>query len=248
MISKSKITRFRGCTRPRFKLVTAVHEAGHAVARLVLDELCDIPGPILKEITAQPGESYLGKVSQDSRVCRLHLEGLDAYEPECSARVARDARLEMVESWAGLAAEVRSRGLLALAFAEPDRLLAPETLTFAAIVEQGRPATDSEFVRMTLSKLGLGGEAAAAESRRAWWAAVVLVMAEWRGIKAAAEVLRERGTMDGTDFREIWRTARERSEKRQTRWDRLGATDSWLHQQAAEQRISYEGGQLVLPF
>jgi hypothetical protein len=94
----------------------------------------------------------------------------------------------------------------------------------------------------------LEGEAAKAENRRLWWAAVVLVRAEWRGIKAAAAVLRERGTMDGTDFEEVWRAARETPEKRQSRWDKLGVKDSWFHQQAAMHGVSYQGGLLVLPF
>jgi hypothetical protein len=248
MISTSMAANRRGRTRPPFKLVTCVHEAGHAVARLALDELCGIPGPILKEVTAEPREGYLGQTRQDSRAALLHHGGLDAYPPEVREGAAFRARLDVIETWAGLAAEVWHGDRSCFIFLKPNMLLAPETLTVDAIIARGDPVSDSESARLTLRGLGLEGEAAEAENWRLWWAAVVLVMAEWQGIKAAAAVLREHGTMGGADFEEVWRAARERPEKRQSRWDKLGAKDPWYHQQAAMHGVSYQGGLLVLPF
>jgi len=44
----------------RAPLWLAVHEVGHAVAGLVVDEMAPCPGPFLRSITLRPTQHHLG--------------------------------------------------------------------------------------------------------------------------------------------------------------------------------------------
>lgn len=221
-------------------MTTAIHESGHAIARLALNEACPYPGPRLKEITARPGGDYSGLTTSDAR-CRSFptlaqiREEVAPGAPDPAGLVAgavRDCRLDIVETWVGPLAEIGPRG----------GLLGSAVAFLPGADQDG----DLGAIRHRLRWLGLGdGAEAEAECERLWWAALALVQAERAGILAVAKVLHREGTMDGEAFEAAWREVRPTVAQRMARWNAPG----WSGNRAEAERhgISYRDGVLHLP-
>ena len=198
----------------------AVHEAGHAVAHQVLDELPPYPGPHIISVSVKPdaADGSLGRVSGRRRTSTLrtppHTKPVPAAHPEVLADMRRQARYDIVELLAGRMAESYQRGGPYCPLRWTDEIVSK---TINGDPDAGG---DMSFVRKTLDWLELPDPAA--ELKRLWRITYGLIASEWPGIVRIARILRERRFMGGEDFEAEWRAGRSTPAMRQRLEKRLG--------------------------
>ena len=182
--------------RHRVPIWLAAHEAGHAVARLVLDEGQTIRGPALKEIDMRRVADDLAQVRQDARVMSFAMQRGVQNQFIDSVRV--DGRLDIIEIMAGPIAELRARrsgAISAMLFQQSfvQRVLAPDQHEGDLLAVKRH----AEF--MCYTETGLID---------CWRESCNLVTVEWAGIRRVARVLADCEVMSGDAFEETWRAAR----------------------------------------
>jgi hypothetical protein len=182
-------------TLKRPPLWLACHEAGHAVARLVLDELTLVPGPYLRSISVEPQDGALGICMHGSR-CPLFWIEL----PYPKDVIHADVRADIVENFAGAVAETHCK---CSGFAAMWQWHSNVMPTLESVVFTDDNHEDAAEVHRRLQWLShpLNLE----DAKRLWFDACLIVTQEWPGIAKTARVLRDRGTMDGDEFEDVWR-------------------------------------------
>lgn len=198
-------------TRPPNLLDASIHEAGHAIARLALDELAPLPAPpILSVIVDCHGN---GRCEARPRV-ELPYQRYDAGTPE---RTLRDAlvRFDAIAAWAGRVAEFRHRygGERATGMLESE-------IGQWINKDQHFIGTDDACICWCCELLK--NEDRVTEAGSLLRATQAVVAAEWTGIKRMAGVLMAAGKMDGAAFEVKWREVRPSKEMREqclTRWE-----------------------------
>lgn len=184
----------------------AVHEAGHAVARLVLDETLPQPGPMVKEVTVVRDEDRLGLARMDARA-PLYLRGHANHIPR--AVLDQNIKFDIIEKLAGPIAEVRHRyGSIGPMFDKRPQM--------DFCLSRSEHVCDHSAARAQAEWLSPSDERALLE--QAYDVACALVEREWIGIKAVARVVQAAGSLDGTQFEEAW-LGRRQSEQRRDRRD-----------------------------
>jgi len=185
----------------------AVHEVGHAVARLALDETLPYPGPMVKEVTVVRDGDHLGFARMDSRA-PLDLRGhLDHMAPE---HLSRNIRLQLVDALAGYVAELRQRqGVFGPGFVK-DRVVAA-CLSAVEVENDFDAASGLAMWEAPGSEQALLGEA--------YRVACALVEREWLGIVDVARCLQNAGTLPGDEFENLWRAKRRPLSRRARRDD-----------------------------
>lgn len=177
----------------------AVHEAGHAVARLVLDELY-FPGPYLSSVTIIAEGTTLGHVRMQER-----MHTFLPVQPRFVAEQIRDAKLEVVEAMAGQIAEMRQRmGTYGPYFTRQE---------IVDLVMASDPDETHDFGKSRRFLNWLSPDDPRATMEGLYREALKLVEAEWTGIVAVARMLRQAGTMEGDEFEQVWRSGRKRRAK-----------------------------------
>lgn len=173
----------------------AYHEAGHAVARLALDLVCEYPGPYTHRLIALPNNRLadgitdrrgnhigdaLGLAEQDSRVNLAVLPVLMASDlwPTVREHTLRQARYDIIECFAGPAAEGIHRKSSKASTMLYHHLLGGTDFT--------RPAMLAEALGIA-DHLNLFDEA---------WR---LMRSRWTSVRAVAEALHERLELDGEE-------------------------------------------------
>jgi len=194
----------------RQTMVTAIHEAGHAVARFALDEGGAYRGPRLRYVTAVPGrvKNTLGHLAQDANTRIAHWPSLkdvgrsftcsEADRAKVVESAARGAQRDIVETLAGPYAEWHRGSAMGA------------TLTLRRVLdgilelpEDTEPGCDFSSIACRLRWLGPADPAS--ELRFLAAVAQAMVVAEWPGIRAVAPALFTAGTMDGEVFEAGWR-------------------------------------------
>jgi hypothetical protein len=187
----------------------AIHEVGHAVAMLRLDDLAVVSGPHIREVSLDSTEEYLGIVVRDDRFQMLFADLLPRnHELEWLCRFS------MIETLAGPFAEWRQRtnclcaGVNAAQWSE--KILSTVDVS------------DPDFRQVQARLRWLKPDDPAAELDLLIDYAFAIVRSEWPGIVEAARMLRERRVMDGEDFERTWRMVRPSKEERGRRLARSG--------------------------
>jgi hypothetical protein len=179
-------------TRPPLWL--ACHEAGHAVARLVLDEQV-FPGPYLECVSVQGDDKVMGVARMQKRAWSIKPR-----RPAFEETDLRDGPLDLIETFAGPVAEYRSRyGANGPSGMRPHMA----HLVMDAPPDRHDDMADAHHTIEWLALPDMEGALLAAYDL-----AVELVIEEWRGIVAVARRLRDAGEMDGDEFKEAWRAVR----------------------------------------
>jgi hypothetical protein len=196
-------------------LQVAIHEAGHAVAHLVLNDLPPHQGSSIRSVSVIPTDGVLGVVTTDPRISRFGVHGLAQLHADEAMSQSRRfyARLDIIEALAGPTAELYSTNpLIPLHLIEK---MIPEIL-----VDPAHEAGDCANIRRAIE--WLGGDDPQALLRRLWEIAYAIVATEWIGIVEVARVLRDRQTMSGDEFEATWRRGRQSEKTRRRRGARLG--------------------------
>jgi hypothetical protein len=184
-MSKAYSNRSSNYSQP--KLWIAAHETGHAIARLVLNETI-AAGPTIWEVSLEADDDSIGHVKMRNRVDRPGAEQL------------RDARLDIIETFAGPVAELRCHyGRWAPAFSWRDMI--PRALA-------ADPGDENDMGDVVWLLDWIAPTDPTAELRRLWFEAVELVNAEWRGLLAMARIMQRDIRMYGDTFEEVWRGLR----------------------------------------
>ena len=183
---------------------TAIHEAGHAVARLVLDELAPMPAPPIDYIEVCTRGT--GQDAQFGYVCggpRVRIGDRRLWQlPECALRNAL-IRFDVIDTWAGLAAEARYRSNACVAI-----LMLWKTVP-VWMARTDTTGSDSHSIRERCLILADHDHAeASAEARRCLDSAMAIVAAEYPGIVRVGRILEAAGRMDGDEFESAWREVR----------------------------------------
>jgi len=239
----------------RQTMVTAIHEAGHAVARFALDEGGAYRGPRLRYVTAVPGrvKNTLGHLAQDANTRIAHWPSLkdvgrsftcsEADRAKVVESAARGAQRDIVETLAGPYAEWHRGSAMGA------------TLTLRRVLdgilelpEDTEPGCDFSSIACRLRWLGPADPAS--ELRFLAAVAQAMVVAEWPGIRAVAPALFTAGTMDGEVFEAGWRRLRPDAATRVRRWEewRRDWRDSGPVALLDARGVTYHGGVLVGPF
>lgn len=196
-----------------------VHEAGHAVARLTLDELPPYPGPMLRAVSVIRDDTTLGRMTGQSRVF-LFLADMAAAAmapfPGAIAAQRQHAVYDIVENLAGYVAEHYQRGgPFGPLFLIGGKLI-PATLSGELDATE-----DLRHVREKLAWLAPPDPPA--ELIRLARITYALITSEWPGIVRAARVLQQHREMDGEAFETAWRAGRSSPATRKRLAARAGA-------------------------
>jgi hypothetical protein len=186
---------------PLRPLWLAVHEAAHAVAGLVLDEMPPYPGPHLRSVSLHPeDEQLLGFCRRDLRVIPEWNLPSDKQPEELRGIMIQQARLDMVAVLAGSMAEARHRhswfGIAMLKGGWTSEILG----------ESLEGIHDAARIQRSLQWLAPADPIA--ELGAIWNTTLRLLETEWPGILGIAKVLRCEREMDGETFEERWRILR----------------------------------------
>ena len=182
--------------RRRVPIWLAAHEAGHAVARLVLDESQTTRGPALKEIDMRRTADTFAEVRQDARVMSFAMQR--GVQDQFIDSVRVDSRLDIIEIMAGPIAELRAR-----------RFGAIGAMLFQRSFVQGVLACDQhEGDLLAVKRRAEFMCYTEIELIDCWRESCNLVAVEWAGIERVARVLADCQVMSGDAFEEIWRAAR----------------------------------------
>jgi hypothetical protein len=186
----------------------AIHEAGHAVARFVLDELSPLPSPLVQLIAVETGGNPCGVVEMQNRSADKNpiRDTLRPYEDFFKLDIMADV-LEICAGPAAQACFLYGQDQICLLGYPKNR--------------SAQKKSDAGQIR-TLLKIsdGLIDETGV---RALWHDACWLVISEWPGIKKAAGILLKRGTMQGDEFESVWRARRPDSEERARRVEGFGS-------------------------
>jgi hypothetical protein len=188
------------------------HEAGHAVARLALDERLGEPGPPILRVVVRPraewGTPYvgadgvahacLGIVEGDPRVPLWQLE-----DPAAAGRreaIRPDVTADMLENIAGPAADLRWQVRMERAHVVP-RLMQELGRTHY-LTGPGNEGDMEYAARRARYLAGPDGDASAL-LREAWDKACELVNGHWEAIAALARRLRAQAAVAGEEVEAI---------------------------------------------
>jgi hypothetical protein len=193
-------------------LQVAIHEAGHAVAHLVLDDLPSCSGPFISSVSVIPGNGFWGAVTVESRLSRL---ASSRFHPNDETRQNQrlHALFDIIEALAGPIAEMYSGQAQLLPFLK-ERMI-PKILTDHA-------DDDSDCVNIRKTLRWLEEDNPQLLLRQLWDIAYVVVASEWIGLEKVARVLRRRQIMHGDEFEAEWRKVRQSEMVRSRREIRLG--------------------------
>lgn len=167
-------------------MLLAIHEAGHAVARLAINEL--YIGPMVKRVTIEPAldGSYLGIAIQDPRFS-LHLleEGVYSGETFRTVDVITQLRgcaaLDLLEILAGPVAECRARNGQHSILRLPD---------------DGSHGRGSDFWKVHMLTKWLSASGATQTANDALLVTMGLIHIEWKTIIGIADFMTENRTID----------------------------------------------------
>jgi hypothetical protein len=188
------------------------HEAGHAVADLVLDELPPYPMARITSVSVvpDPGLGTLGRVIQKPRTdipawiymgfTRERAEGV--LVPRFLRDHHQHALYELVQTLAGPVAEYVCRhgqelGYLHFAMRHPTRNIL-----------SGAWDCDGDFLSVRRTIEWLQPVEPSVEVERLWRIAYALIVEEWPGILKVARLLRKHEFMTGKHFEQAWREGR----------------------------------------
>jgi hypothetical protein len=193
------------------QLLLCIHEVGHAVAHLVLDELGPYPGPHIKYITvgAESGAVFVDRRVNTNFGTRAQMEARSPAMPDFPFQCAR---MDIIKSMAGPFAYFYQREGPGPAFISDsgivERILADDDLD-----------RDGDLFYIRKVAEWLEPDDPRAELEHLWNTTGTILAAEWPGIRRVAQVLRARGDMDGDEFEAEWRAVRPTPNMRR----RLGA-------------------------
>ncbi|MBR0652000.1 hypothetical protein GXW78_20210 [Roseomonas terrae] len=197
-------------------MALAVHESGHAVARLVLSETHYVPPIEEVSVDPLPEDNALGIVRGERRTKLSLLGYLDdalASRPGMLDAARESARQDIIDTLAGPIAELRWRHWLTVAMSRPNYL------SLVLAVDATVPVNVDRFKQ---AEVAIGNDALVIATLLRWIAPAdpsaflgacwdetsALIEREWRGIVAVARMLRLRRTMSGEDFEAAWQTVR----------------------------------------
>jgi hypothetical protein len=186
-----------------------VHEAAHAVARLVLNETLPYTGPLLQFVSVEQDGEVLGWSAARLRnplivAPRKDLD-LDPSSLKFLPEMIRNTECDVIEHLAGPAAELRQRaGLMGMLISERD--ISCKVKAIDRLELTGSLLTDYHFVRFMLDWIDPADQEAT--FRQLWQRAVMLIDNEFPGIVEVARVLCVAGKMDGEEFERAWRERR----------------------------------------
>lgn len=196
-------------------LQIAIHEAGHAVAHLVLDDLAPSPGPFISSVSIVPGDGFLGIVIADSRLSKSVPATLA--DPHFNDAIKQNNRLhalyDIIEALAGPTAELYCEHPLI-------PLLLMERMIPRILVDHADEDSDCANIRRAIEWLEEDNPQLLL--RQLWNIAYAVIATEWIGLMKVARVLNDRQTMDGEEFEAEWRKVRQSERARSRREDRLG--------------------------
>lgn len=184
----------------------ATHEAGHAVARLALNEMFQPAGPPLDGATIRPQGSKLGETVMEDRVPVAVLEA-GVLMPDGLQAAALDA----VEALAGPLAEVRHGWPHAWGNERWQAAARGLQLSLTADCADGDTAVVAKLLYY-LTRHGAGERGAVLA--RLWCVAVALLDQGWPAVEAVADALLLAGELDGHTIERVWRAARPSEEQR----------------------------------
>jgi hypothetical protein len=201
--------------KPPSELAIATHESGHAVARLALREIFNIPGPYIRSISIVPTDGHLGLVEMDPRFWMNCADVMPA-TPE----VLRNVRLDIIETLAGHLAEVRRRkGSWFSGRMQQEAGVA----AILAIDPEGQEDGDFAFSAARLRWL-MRHTAGSPEDvlGRLWLAAWLLVEVEWTAIDRLSRVMVTAGELDGERLLDVWSLVKATPARRAKRLEQAG--------------------------
>lgn len=182
------------------KLWLAVHEAGYAVARFVLNELTFLRAPPVISITIEaPPHSPPGVTRMDFRI-RDHSEARLLLW-KCSDFMRLDFMADILELCAGPAAQARYLYGESHFWRLRDVMLPGLT---TGEIDLHTDAGQIRFLIEALAKQVGYKPISLADIDILWRDACRLVLMEWDGISKTAKVLHRRKTMTGEEFRRVW--------------------------------------------
>jgi hypothetical protein len=194
------------------KLWTAVHECGHAVARLALDELPPYPGPLLRSVSIIANADSVGRVDGQPRV--MFMLEHESMTDRMRHHQRRQLRYDIVQFLAGYVAEMYQRGgLLA-------PILARDGFIRQILSGELDAVPDFHSARQHLGWLNPPNPSV--ELSRLWDNTYGLIACEWQGLKRISRVLLEREFMDGEEFEAEWLACRSTLSARRRTEQRIG--------------------------
>ncbi len=161
----------------------AIHEAGHAVAHLVLNDLPPCSAPFLNSVSIVPGDGFLGVVAVDP----------------WTFQSAWDALYSIIEALAGPTAELYSE------HADLLPLVIERTIP-GILADHADEDSDCAQIQKTIEWLGVRDPRALL--RRLWDITHAIVASEWIGLEKVAHILCDRQVMGGDEFEAEWRRLR----------------------------------------
>ena len=195
-------------------LQIAIHEAGHAVAHLVLDDLPFCSGPFIHAVTIIAGDGFWGAVTVDPRLSRFAPNApTDLHFNDVTRQNQRLHGLyDIIEALAGPMAELYNEQphLLPLLM---DRII-PKILA-----DHADDNSDCANIRRTIEWLEEDDPRLLLQDL--WNITYAIVASEWIGIEKVALVLRDRRVMGGGEFEAEWRKVRQPDNVRTQREMRL---------------------------
>jgi hypothetical protein len=215
-VRRKKPSRAPAATGPSGqKLWLAVHECGHAVAQLVLDELPPYPGPFLRSVSIVADANSLGRVEGQPRVC-LPIELGPHLDDRQRAYKHRQLRYDIIQHLAGYIAELHHKdGPMGTYFAR-------DAVVRRTVSGELDASTDFSLPRQQLEWISHPNPTA--ELTRLWNITCSLIGCEWAGLQRISRALLAREFMDGEDFEQEWlkcrstESARRLAEKRHGHW------------------------------
>jgi hypothetical protein len=199
-------------------LQIAIHEAGHAVAHLVLDDQPFCTGPSIHAVSIIPGDGFWGVVTVDPRLSRFTRNAATDRLPNEAAR--QNQRLhglyDIIEALAGPMAELYNEQPHLLPRLV-DRII-PKILT-------GHADDNSDCANIQKTIQWLEEDDPQLLLRELWDITHAIIASEWIGLEKVARILRGRSVMTGSEFEAEWRKARQPERMRAHREMRLGCPD-----------------------
>jgi hypothetical protein len=178
-----------------------VHEAAHAIARLVLNET--LPGPMLQRVSVRPEPGRLGVSVQQLRNIRAIPRTVLATLPEeVRVDVIRGAEFDIIETFAGPIAEARYKRRSRSAPVLMELTVVQTTIA----LDPHAAGEDAHRVRRTLEWIAPADPAETLGDL--WRRAVQLVEEEYPGIVRMGRILSSAGELDGDAFEASWRKVR----------------------------------------
>jgi hypothetical protein len=199
-------------------LQIAIHEAGHAVAHLVLDDQPFCSAPCIDSVSIIPGDGFWGAVTVDPRLSRFaRSASTDPHSIEAARQNQRlHGRYDIIEALAGSMAELYNEQPLLLPRLA-DRII-PKILT-------GQADDDSDCANIQKTIEWLEEDDPQSLLRELWDITYAIIASEWIGLEKVARVLRGRRVMSGGEFEAEWRKVRQPERVRSQREMRLSCTN-----------------------